>query len=172
MATSVKTGSQNTIAAYNVLAGDKDRAFTIKEVAEIVGVASSAITGGLVALEKKGLVNKEEVTVTDEAGKEKTYKAYSFKEEVEFVAAAEPSKVTDKGVILLRKMQEMGDADITAADIAAELDIPAIAVNGTFNALVKRGLATRQEAEVTMPDGVVKTLKFLVLTDEGKNYQF
>lgn len=164
----IKTKSQATVDAYEYLKAHKDSAFTIKQVAEALGVTTAKVTGGLVSLEKKGIVTKSEV-----AEGEKSYKAYKWASDATFTFEA-PKNMSDKAVQLLQYLQKNVDADITAADAAADLEMAPIAINGVANGLVKRGLLIREEAEVTMPDEAqtVKTLKFLVLTDEGKAYEF
>lgn len=164
--TQVNTGSENTIKAYEVLKGATS-AMTIREVADALGVTPAKVTGGIVSLEKKGILAKSEVTQG-----EKTYKAYTVVDaNVEFVFNA-PKQMSDKAVSLLQFLQGKGDVELTAQEIAEELGMQAIAINGVVNGLVTRNLAERVEQAITMPDGTEKTLKFITLTDEGKAYQF
>lgn len=164
--TQVKTGSENTVKAYEVLKGASS-AMTIKEIAEALGVTAAKVTGGVVSLEKKGILAKSEVTQGD-----KVYKAYTVVDkDVEFITE-EPKTMSDKAVNMLQFLQKKGDVDMTAQEIAEELGIQAIAVNGVVNGLVTRNLAVRVEHTVEMPDGTEKTLKFINLTAEGKAYQF
>lgn len=61
--------------------------------------------------------------------------------------------------------------NVTAADVAAALDLPKQTVNGAFTSAIQRkGLGNRVEAEVEDADGVVKTIKFLTLNDAGKAF--
>lgn len=162
----IKTGSENTVKAFEFLKANQDGVFTIKEVAEALGLTSAKVTGGLVSLEKKGAVTKEEV---ERDGK--PYKGYSFAEDVEFVMN-ETKAISDKAVRLLQYLQAHDGQDLTAADVAEEFEVMTIAINGVVNGLVKRGLLVREEALVEMPDGETKTIKFIVLTDAGRNYKF
>lgn len=162
----IQTKSQTTVDAFEYLKGNQGQAFTIKQVAEALGVTTAKVTGGLVSLAKKGIVERSEVAVGD-----KTFKAYTFAQDAEF-AFEEPKNMSDKAVQLLQHMQANVGVDLTAGDIAESLGMVPIAINGVANGLVKRGLVVREAAEVEMPDGATKTIKFLVLTDEGKAYQF
>lgn len=162
----IKTKSQTTVDAYEFLAANKGESFTLKQIAEHLGVASNKVTGSVVSLEKKGILSKSEVEVEG-----KPYKAYEWAQEAEFTFE-ETKSMSDKAVRVLQHLQANDGADMTAADIGAELDMVPIAVNGVVNGLVKRGLCVREAAEVEMPDGTEKTLKFIVMTEEGRAYQF
>lgn len=60
------------------------------------------------------------------------------------------------------------DTNVTADDIAAELDMSAKSVNGAFTASIQRkDLGYRQEAEIELSDGTHKKVKFLKLNDAG-----
>ena len=143
----IKTKSQNTVKAYEFLAENKDAAFTIKQVAEALGLTSAQVTGGLVSLAKKEVVEKEVVEID---GKE--YKAYKWAQEVSF-EFEETKAMSDKAVHLIQFLQTRVDEDLTAADVAEEMEIAPIAVNGVANALVKKGLVVREEVIFELPDG-------------------
>lgn len=165
--TKIVTKSENTVKAYDYLKQNEGQAFTIKDVAEALGVTPAKVTGGLVSLEKKGILAKSEVEMEDG----RTLKAYQIVDkEVEF-AFEEPKNMSDKAVTLLQFMQKHASEDMTAAEIAEQLDMAPIAINGVLNGLVKRNLAFREEVEVEVDDKV-KVLKFAKLTDEGKAYKF
>lgn len=165
----IKTGSENTIKAYNYLEANKDEAFTIKQIADANGLSSPQVTGGVVSLTKKGVLTRG---VTDVDGKE--YKTFQWAAPAEFeLSQGGTTNISDKGVRVLQYLQKHQDEDLAAIDIAEGLgDMLAIAVNGVVNGLVKRDLVVREEAIVEMPDGKEKTIKFIVLTEEGKNYKF
>ena len=57
--------------------------------------------------------------------------------------------------------------DVTAHDAAEALGVKLASVTGSFNAMVKKGLGERVEAEVALEDGTHKKVKFLKLTDAG-----
>lgn len=62
-------------------------------------------------------------------------------------------------------------SDFTAADIAEALDLEVKQVNGIVtSAFQKKGLMVREEAEVELADGTHKKVKFIRLTDAGKDF--
>lgn len=162
----INTKSQNTVDAYAFLAANKGMAFTIKQVAEALGVTTAQVTGGLVSLAKKEVVSKTELEIDG-----KPYKGFMWAAEATFEFEA-PKNMSDKAVQVLQHLQANVGTDLTASDIAESMGVVPIAVNGVVNGLVKKGLVFRSEVETTLPDGKVKVIKFVELTDEGKAYQF
>lgn len=162
----ITTKSQNTVDAYKFLERNQGQFFTIKQIAEALGLTSAQVTGGLTSL-----VKKEVLTKTDLEVEGKTYKAYSYAAPAEFVFE-EVKNMSDKAVQVLQFLQKNIGTDLTAADIAEHTGMVAIGVNGVVNGLVKKNLVTRVESTVEMPDSTSKTVKFIVLTDEGKSYSF
>ena len=162
----IATKSQTTVDVYEFLSANKEDAFTIKQIAEALGVTTNKITGSVVSMAKKGIATKDEREVEG-----KVYKTYQWAAPAEYFFE-EVKAMSDKSVQVLQFLQENEGGDFTAADIGAEIDMVAIAVNGVVNSLVKKGLAFREEAEVEMPDGSQKVLKFIQLTPEGKEYKF
>lgn len=62
-------------------------------------------------------------------------------------------------------------SDFTAADIAEALGLEVKQVNGIVtSAFQKKGLMVREEAEVELADSTHKKVKFIRLTDEGKDF--
>ena len=62
-------------------------------------------------------------------------------------------------------------ADMTAADIAAGTGLEVKQVNGIVtSAFQKKGLMKRTPAEIQLEDGTHKAVKFISLTEEGKNF--
>lgn len=162
----VNTKSENTIKAYEFLKANPDQMFTIKEVAEALGLTSPQVLGGLVSLAKKEIVARHEIEIEG-----KPAKAYSILDsEVEFVMDA-PKKMSDKAIQVIEYLKNGGDGQ-THKEIADALGVAAVAVVGVVNSLVKKGLATREEVSVEMPEGDAKTLKTVNLTEEGRNYTF
>lgn len=162
----IKTKSQTTIDAYEFLAANPGESFTLKAIAEALGVATNKVTGSVVSLAKKGILEKSEVEVDG-----KPYKAYQWVAPAE-ITFEEVKAMSDKAVQVMQHLQANDGTDMTAADIGAEIGLLPIAVNGVVNSLVKKGLAVREEAAVEMPDGTEKTLKFIVLTEAGREYTF
>ena len=61
--------------------------------------------------------------------------------------------------------------NMTAADIAAGTGLEVKQVNGIVtSAFQKKGLMQRTPAEVQLEDGTHKAVKFISLTDEGRNF--
>ena len=61
--------------------------------------------------------------------------------------------------------------NMTAADIAAGTGLEVKQVNGIVtSAFQKKGLMQRTPAEVQLEDGTHKAVKFISLTEEGKNF--
>lgn len=72
---------------------------------------------------------------------------------------------------VLTFLQGIGDANLTAADVAEKLGIEdKRVVNGVFTALQKKDLGKRVEAEIELADGTHQKVKFLKLTDAGKTF--
>jgi len=172
----VKTGSQNTIKAYEFLKANAGQEFTYAEIAAEVSPDDprvAKVLGGVNSLMKKGIVtNGDPKEISD-----KEYKTIvvnpDFEVEFEFNAPGDKGKLTEKAVQVLQFLQGQGrDVEMTAAEVAEEIDWQPIAVNGVVNGLVKRGLAQREAVIVEMPEGKEKEVKVVVLTDEGFNYKF
>ena len=61
--------------------------------------------------------------------------------------------------------------NMTAADIAAGTGLEVKQVNGIVtSAFQKKGLMKRTPAEIQLEDGSHKAVKFISLTEEGKNF--
>ena len=59
--------------------------------------------------------------------------------------------------------------NVTAADVAAALNLEKRSVDGIFTSAVQRkGYGVRVAAEVELEDGTHKAVKFLKLTDAGR----
>jgi len=62
-------------------------------------------------------------------------------------------------------------ADLTAADVAAALNLEKRSVDGIFTSAIQRkGLGVRTPAEVELEDGTHKAVKLLSLTPAGMAY--
>jgi len=59
------------------------------------------------------------------------------------------------------------DKDLTAADVAAALDLDKRKVDGSFTSWQKKGWGVRVPAEVENADGTHTAIKLLKLTDVG-----
>ena len=80
--------------------------------------------------------------------------------------------VSEKSLVVLNYLKSVDGENVTAADIGAALDMPTKSVDGTITAGLIRNkfLVERVPAEIELEDGTHKTVKFIVLTDAGRNY--
>ena len=61
------------------------------------------------------------------------------------------------------------DVNVTAADVAAALDMEKRSIDGIFTSAVQRkGFGVRVNAEIELEDGTHKAVKFLKLTEAGR----
>ena len=68
-------------------------------------------------------------------------------------------------------VKEMDGQDITAADIATATGLEIKSVNGIVtSAFQRKGLMERVPAEIELADGSHKAVKFIKLTDAGKEF--
>lgn len=75
-------------------------------------------------------------------------------------------KENSKKVLLYLK--GINGQDVTAADVAEALGLEKRSVDGIFTSAIQRkGLGVRTEAEIELPDGKHKAVKFLSLTPAG-----
>lgn len=79
-------------------------------------------------------------------------------------------KVSEKGLALMAFIQD-ANGDVLAHDAAEALGVSVSSITGTFNAIVKKGLGERIQAEIETAEGTHKTVKFLKLTAEGDVYE-
>lgn len=74
---------------------------------------------------------------------------------------------TKNVIVYLQGLDE--SANVTAADVAAALDMEKRSVDGIFTSAVQRkGYGIRVPAEVELEDGTHKAVKFLKLTAAGR----
>ena len=72
---------------------------------------------------------------------------------------------------VLNYLKEINGAQVTAADVAAELGLEKRSVDGIFtSAIQKKGYGVRVPAEVELEDGTHKAVKFLSLTADGMSF--
>lgn len=75
--------------------------------------------------------------------------------------------MSTNGQNLLGFLKDNVANDVTAHDAAEALGVKLASVTGSFNAMVRKGLGERVEAEIQLEDGTHKKVKFLKLTDAG-----
>lgn len=74
----------------------------------------------------------------------------------------------EKSKNVLNYLKGIGDANVTSADVAEALGLEKRQVDGIFTSAIQRkGFGIRVPAEVELPDGTHKAVKFLKLTDAG-----
>ena len=79
-------------------------------------------------------------------------------------------KENSKKVLMYLKSVQGGDP-VTSADVAEELGLEKRQVDGIFTSAIQRkGLGIRTPAEVGLPDGTHKAVKFLSLTPAGMDF--
>lgn len=67
-------------------------------------------------------------------------------------------------------VKENSGSDFTYTDIADALGIPAKSVTGSLTSLQKKELIVREDATVEAPDGTTVKVKFIRITDKGRNF--
>lgn len=79
--------------------------------------------------------------------------------------------MSEKTVKVLEYLKKIEDANVTAGDIAAALDMEKKSVDGIVTSgLQRKGLAERVPAEIELEDGTHKPVKFIKLTEDGKKF--
>ena len=75
--------------------------------------------------------------------------------------------MSEKSAKVLNYLKSIGDADVTATDVAEAIGMDRKSVDPCFTSLVKKGLGERVPAEVELEDGTHKQVKFLKLNAAG-----
>jgi hypothetical protein len=71
-------------------------------------------------------------------------------------------------ILVLNYLKEVNGEKVTAADVAAALNLEKRSVDGIFTSAIQRkGLGVRTPAEIELEDGTHKQVKFLSLTPAG-----
>ena len=74
----------------------------------------------------------------------------------------------ENSAAVLNYLKKVNGQDVTAADVAEALHLEKRSVDGIFTSAIQRkGLGIRTPAEVELPDGTHKQVKFLSLTEAG-----
>lgn len=74
---------------------------------------------------------------------------------------------------VLQYLQSINGQQVIAKDVADALGIDVKVVNGAFTSgLQRKGLGARVPANMELPDGTVKTVQLLTLTEQGKTFSF
>lgn len=82
------------------------------------------------------------------------------------MAALKPNSIA-----VFNYVRDNDGSDFTAADIAEALNLEVKSVNGIVtSAFQKKGLMIREEGEIELADGSHKAVKFIRLTDTGREF--
>ena len=79
--------------------------------------------------------------------------------------------LTEKSRVIYDYVKEHDGQQFTAQDIADATGVPVKSVNGVVTmSFQKKGLMERIPAEIEVEDGKHKSVKFIQLTAEGRNF--
>ena len=78
--------------------------------------------------------------------------------------------LTEKQALIHKFLMETDGENFTAYQVADATGIERKSINVLVNGLVSKGYCVREEAVVTDDEGKPSTVKYVVLTDEGRNY--
>lgn len=79
--------------------------------------------------------------------------------------------LTEKSRVIYDYVKEHDGQQFTAQDIADATGVPVKSVNGVVTmSFQKKGLMERIPAEIEIEDGKHKSVKFIQLTDKGRNF--
>lgn len=148
--------TENTLKVLNYLKENHGKNMTSADVAEALGMTKATVNGVFTGLQKKGLGVRVEAEVPGTA-------------EVSFLSITEAGKAADTAEMgetvkkIFAYLTANASVHTTLDDLAEGTGIEKRSVNGSFNALVKKGLCARTTATIAAPTKV----KYLVLTDAG-----
>ena len=79
--------------------------------------------------------------------------------------------LTEKSRVIYDYVKEHDGQQFTAQNIADATGVPVKSVNGVVTmSFQKKGLMERIPAEIEVEDGKHKSVKFIQLTDKGRNF--
>ena len=148
--------SENTCKVLEYLKGIHGKKnVTSADVAEELGLEKRTVDGVFTGLQKKGLGARVEAEATGTA----EISFLSLTEEGKTADYSEMSETVKAIVDYLTKNTEQ----VTLDTLSEGINVPKRSANGSFNALVKKGLCVRTPVTVEAP----VTVKLLTLTDAG-----
>lgn len=146
--------SENSVKILNYLKENHGANVTAADVAEALGLDKRQVDGAFNGLCRKELGKRDEATV---AGT----KEISF---LTLVGAPEEGiTLSENAQKIVDYLTEVAGQNVTLDDVAAAVELDKRVVNGSFNALVKKGIGARVPATVEAP----ATVKYLTLTEAG-----
>lgn len=149
--------SENTKLVVEYLQKTEGKNVTSHDVAEALGLTVSQVNGVFTALTNKKLGKRVPATVKGAV-------------DITFIAgtgAERPDGLSESAVAILDYLADV-DGDITINDAVEATGIAKRQFVGSFNSLVKKGLAKRIDAKV---EGDIE-VKYLQLTDDGMALEF
>lgn len=148
--------SENSVKVLNFLKENHGKKMTSADVAEALGLSKATVNGVFTGLQKKELGARVEAQVAGTA-------------EVSFLSATEEGRACDTAEMgetvqkIMAYLIANAGENVTLDDMATAIGVEKRSANGSFNALVKKGLCARTAATIEAP----VTVKYLVLTDAG-----
>ena len=147
--------SENSIKIINYLKENHGKNMTGADVAEALDLPKATVNGAFTALQKKGLGNRVEAEIPGAV-------EVSFLSVTDEGRAADISEMGETVNKIINYLSNAAD-HVTLDDLAAAIGVEKRSVNGSFNALVKKGLCARTPAKVE----AMVPVKYLVLTEAG-----
>ena len=151
--------NENSIMLLDFLKANADKKLTVDQIAEATGLSKPTITGVFNSFVKKGLGYRYEETVMGDI-------------DVTLLTLTDAGKdfntanSTDTTKVIVARMSDASYSPETLDDMAAATGIDKKVINGSFNALARKGIAARVPATTQGP----VVVKYLALTDDGMVY--
>ena len=148
--------SENSVRVIEYLKENHDKKMTSQDVATALDMSTATVNGVFTSLSNKKLGYREAATVKGAVD-------ITF---IGIVDADRPEGLSENAIAILDYLTGVKGKDITTDDAVEATGIEKRKFTGTFNSLVKKGLAERIPAKV---EGDIE-VKYLHLTDEGMNF--
>lgn len=147
--------SENSLKIIAYLKENAGKNVTAVDVAEALDLAKATVNGSFTALQKKGLGARIDAEVPGTV-------------EVSFLTVTDEGRAADTaemGETVQKIINYLSNATdhVTLDDLAEAIAVEKRSVNGSFNALVRKGLCARTPAKVK----AMLPVKYLVLTEAG-----
>ena len=147
--------SENSVKILNYLKDNAGKNLTSADVAEALDLGKATVNGAFTAMQKKGLGVRVDAEVPGAV-------------EVSFLTITDEGRAADiseMGETVNKIINYLADTtdNTTLDDLATAIGVEKRSVNGSFNALVKKGLCARTPAKVE----AMVPVKYLTLTDAG-----
>lgn len=147
--------SENSVKILNYLKENHGKNMTSADVAEALDLAKATVNGAFTAMQKKGLGSRVDAEIPGAVD-------VSFLTVTDEGRAADISEMGETVNKIITYLSNTTD-HVTLDDLATAIGVEKRSVNGSFNALVKKGLCARTAAKVE----AMVPVKYLVLTDAG-----